>query len=341
MGFEDRRYDEGRARSGGFRGFVRRVFGDGDNPLEWAIPLYTAWGIRVRIHIIFVIMIVADLIRAIPGDRIGWLFMLTGLASLFVLVLLHEYGHCIACRRVGGEADRILMWPLGGLASCAPPDHWKAHLITTAGGPAVNALLFPLLGAVVFAVGPGWSWVFFNPFEPSAVLGDPQMTIWKMPLWWLHYMNLVLLAFNVLLPMFPMDGGRILQELLWARIGYRRSMEVAITVGLVCAVTVFVASITASGGGGRLLAVSIFCGITCWMERQRLRFADDPGGFEFAESLKPEKAIPKSRRAVERERQLSEEVDRILAKIARDGMGSLSRKEKRTLQRDTDRRRHS
>ena len=40
-------------------------------------------------------------------------------ATIFVfgmLVLVHELGHCFACRRVGGEADDVLMWMLGGLA---------------------------------------------------------------------------------------------------------------------------------------------------------------------------------------------------------------------------------
>lgn len=341
MGLDDRGYSRGSSGGQGrLRSFFRRVFGDGENPLDWALPLYTAWGIRVRIHIIFVIMIAADLIRAIPSDRIGWLFMAVGLSSLFLLVLLHEYGHCLACRWVGGEADQILMWPLGGLASCRPPETWKANLITTLGGPAVNAALFPILGAAVFVIGPGWSWVVFNPFSPSDVLGDPAMTLWKMPLWWFHYINLLLLAFNMLLPMYPLDAGRVLQELLWSRMGYRRATEITVTIGLVVAVTLFVVAITARNGGGRLVAIALFGGITCWMERQRLRFAASGGEFEFAASLQPDKpAREPSRRQAERERQHLEEIDRILAKIAREGMGSLTPREKRALQKDTARRR--
>src|SRR2546421_9900812 len=36
--------------------------------------------------------------------------------SLFVIVLIHEFGHALACRRVGGVASRIVLWPLGGVA---------------------------------------------------------------------------------------------------------------------------------------------------------------------------------------------------------------------------------
>src|SRR2546421_12749422 len=33
--------------------------------------------------------------------------------ALFGFVLLHEFGHVLACRSVGGIANRILLWPLG------------------------------------------------------------------------------------------------------------------------------------------------------------------------------------------------------------------------------------
>src|SRR6266480_4416405 len=41
--------------------------------------------------------------------------------ALFVIVLLHEFGHALACRQVGGQADQIVLWPLGGVAYVAPP----------------------------------------------------------------------------------------------------------------------------------------------------------------------------------------------------------------------------
>ena len=41
--------------------------------------------------------------------------------ALFLIVLMHEFGHSLACRSVGGRADRILLWPLGGAAFVKPP----------------------------------------------------------------------------------------------------------------------------------------------------------------------------------------------------------------------------
>src|SRR2546426_1385124 len=34
--------------------------------------------------------------------------------ALFLIVTLHEFGHALACRQVGGTANRIVLWPLGG-----------------------------------------------------------------------------------------------------------------------------------------------------------------------------------------------------------------------------------
>src|SRR5688572_18384834 len=100
MGWEGRQYGAGPRGmgGGGFRAGLRRVFGDGENPLNWAFPLYTAWGIRVRLSVWFVLFAVFEMISSLPKDRIGFSFMAIGMGSLFLLVLLHEYGHCIACR---------------------------------------------------------------------------------------------------------------------------------------------------------------------------------------------------------------------------------------------------
>src|SRR5258708_755157 len=66
--------------------------------------------------------------------------------SLFFIVLLHEFGHSLACRQVGGRADLIVLWPLGGVAFVAPPQRPGAVLWSLAAGPLVNvALVFVLM----------------------------------------------------------------------------------------------------------------------------------------------------------------------------------------------------
>ena len=72
--------------------------------------------------------------------------------ALFLIVLLHEFGHALACRQVGGRADRIVLWPLGGVAYVDPPPRPGATLWSIAAGPLVNVALFPVL-LVIFLLG--------------------------------------------------------------------------------------------------------------------------------------------------------------------------------------------
>src|SRR5438874_7212938 len=65
--------------------------------------------------------------------------------GLFLIVLLHEFGHALACRQVGGTADRIVLWPLGGVAYVSPPQRPGATLWSIAAGPLVNVALLPVL----------------------------------------------------------------------------------------------------------------------------------------------------------------------------------------------------
>src|SRR5438445_2011199 len=74
--------------------------------------------------------------------------------ALFGMVLLHEFGHVLACRSVGGIANRIVLWPLGGIAFVDPPARPLALLWSIAAGPLVNALLLaPTLGLWIVCRG--------------------------------------------------------------------------------------------------------------------------------------------------------------------------------------------
>ena len=137
--------------------------------------------------------------------------------GLFGLVLLHEFGHALACRSTGGQAERIMLWPLGGVAYVRPPPRPGAHLWSIAAGPLVNLVLAPLLiGAVLLLPAEVW------PNLHSTLLS-------------LAYINAALFVFNML-PIYPLDGGQILRSVLWFVIGRERSLRVAATIGLVASV---------------------------------------------------------------------------------------------------------
>src|SRR5262245_3340248 len=138
--------------------------------------------------------------------------------TLFAIVLLHEFGHALACRSVGGRADRIVLWPLGGVAFVSPPPRPWPWLWSIAAGPLVNLLLLPVFIAVtVFTFSIGLPDT--NPDAAHFVLA-------------VTYINAGLLFFN-LLPIYPLDGGQILQSLLWFIIGRAPSLMVVSVLGFV------------------------------------------------------------------------------------------------------------
>src|SRR6202048_4029830 len=69
--------------------------------------------------------------------------------ALFLIVMIHEFGHALACRQVGGRADLIVLWPLGGVAYVDPPPRPGATLWSIAAGPLVNVVLLPILFVAV------------------------------------------------------------------------------------------------------------------------------------------------------------------------------------------------
>lgn len=334
---------------GGPRSWFGRVVGDVDNPLGWAITLGRLWGVRVRVHLFFLIYAGVTVLFSILKHEMGWGYTVGAMAALFLLVLAHEFGHCFAARWVGGEADDILMWPLGGLASLHLPERWRAHMIATVGGPAVHVALLPIIIGAMLAAGLREA-VVFHPLRLSATLGSPVFDAWwKVMLFWLHVTNLALLAFNVLLPIFPMDGGRILRAALWARVGARRATEIAVNIGLAGACILGVGGLAAQQS--TLVGVAVFGGLVCWTERKRLRAPEAlGGGFDVGiddagvdalerDAREAEREARAEEKRRERERSRQAEVDRILAKIAKEGMGSLSRAEREALSAETERKR--
>src|ERR1700688_2743655 len=89
-------------------------------------------------------------------SSIGW--NVAGYLALFLIAPLHEFAHSLACRQVGGQANQIVLWPLGGVAYVNPPQRPGATLWSIAAGPLVNVALLPVLyTAVLLARSAGWA----------------------------------------------------------------------------------------------------------------------------------------------------------------------------------------
>ncbi len=319
---------------------LARIFGDGENPLAWGFTIFTVKKIRVRIHLLFIVYLLGALIFTMPGNQEGLVFVWPRLLAMVVLVLAHEFGHCFVCRRVGGRVDEVMLWPLGGLAMCSVPENWKSELKVALAGPMVNLALVPVFAVPLYVLTGSVSSLGFNPMTLGAGGGDlvlisGETTWWLVVLGAFYSINLVLLVFNLLVPMFPMDGARVLLAMLWKRSSESKAMWQTVNIGLGVATVMGLVGIVFEDGK-MLLAIAIFGGIVCSMERRRLQFLQYgemiPGLSGAGESWKGGVVVDDK----DEEIVFQEEMDRILAKISESGMGSLSRKDRRTLKRATE-----
>jgi Zn-dependent protease len=184
---------------------------------QGSLHLFRFSGIDVFLHWTWFLLAVYEAQdRAHSYSSIAW--NIVELLALFLIVTLHEFGHALACRQVGGRANRIVLWPLGGVAYVDPPSRPGATLWSIAAGPLVNVALLPILGYFVSA-GHYRLWTEFGPniqqFVPSV-----------------FWINAGLLAFNIL-PIYPLDGGQILRSILWFPLGRARSLQVATILGFI------------------------------------------------------------------------------------------------------------
>jgi Zn-dependent protease len=207
-----------------------------------AFRLFNFAGITVYLHFTWFIVALFE-INSARQRYYRPLWAAVEYVALFGIVLLHEFGHAFACRSTGGRADRIVLWPLGGLAFVDPPLRPGAVLWSIAAGPLVNVLLFPLfLGAVLATSRHGL----------FAMGGDIYRFFRDM-----FFINAGLLVFN-LLPFYPLDGGQIVRALLWFKFGPIRSLQTAAIIGVIGAALLAILAFTLGSIWTGILAFFIF-----------------------------------------------------------------------------------
>lgn len=185
--------------------------------------LFRIRGIQLAVHFSFFLLLAFAAHEGWQDD--GWPGAAWGVGTLvafFTCVVLHELGHSFTAMHYGIGVRRILLLPIGGMAEFddIPRQPVREFLITLA-GPAVNFLIAAVLWVAV-GVPPGWPFADYT----ADAHGFAQLL--------LHW-NLLMGVFN-LVPVFPMDGGRILRALLATRMQYLRATFWAASVGKVLAV---------------------------------------------------------------------------------------------------------
>ena len=155
-----------------------------------------------------------------------WTFLLFALGMLFdffdILIIsyaitaIHETAHIITAKMCGVETDVVEVLPFGitmRIAKNCIADTWSEIKIASA-GPASNFLI------AYFIYG------FYNGVYKEFIITA----------------SLAMGAFNIL-PVLPLDGGRILRALLVKKMGHIRAASAAIFVSNFMAVLIFAAGI--------------------------------------------------------------------------------------------------
>ncbi|MBI1369339.1 MAG: peptidase M50 [Planctomycetes bacterium] len=184
-----------------------------------SLLLFRKLGVDVFVHWSWLLAAVYQINRMQSGAmsegeiREPLVYYILEYLCLFLIVLIHEYGHALACKSVGGKAERIVLWPLGGLAFVQPPPRPGATLWSVAAGPLVNVVLVPVLYGLAML---------------TVALDQPMTArlVYEMSM-----INLALLIFNMM-PIYPLDGGQILRSLIWFFVGAGRSLMIAAVIGI-------------------------------------------------------------------------------------------------------------
>lgn len=172
-----------------------------------SLTLGRYFGIPVRAH--WSVVLIAALFGVSLTGQLGVVGGLVAVVAFFVSILAHEFGHALVARRYGVETQSIDLWALGGVARLdrEPPTPRADGLIAVAG---------PLVSLVIGLVTFGSAFVFSSNV-----------------LIWIGLVNLLLAVFNML-PGAPLDGGRVLRAVRWARTGNKyRAMRDAGNAGRV------------------------------------------------------------------------------------------------------------
>lgn len=163
---------------------------------------------------------------------------------LFILVVLHEFGHALTARRYGVSTRDIILLPIGGVARLDHLPEKPAHEFWVAiAGPLVNIAIAALLSLYLFRFTPEQRWEILNGviYAKGNFFLDDYSNVDRF-LFFMAWLNVILAAFN-LIPAFPMDGGRILRALLSIPFGRVSATMLAARIGQLLALGMIVGGI--------------------------------------------------------------------------------------------------
>ncbi|MEV5485912.1 MULTISPECIES: site-2 protease family protein [Streptomyces] len=209
-----------------------------------------------------------------PGrsDAVYALAGVVGAALLMGSLLLHETAHAAVALRKKISVEDVTLWALGGTTRMGRPQSAAAAFAVAVSGPLTSLVI----GGIALGAGfglhglSGWA-------VPSVVLA------------WLGWANVFLGVFN-LLPAVPLDGGRVVQAVLWWRTGDRDRADLAASrggqiMGLLLVAAGWISVLRGAPGGLWIVFVGLFIMVVAGAERRRAALHTALRGVRVAEAM--------------------------------------------------------
>ena len=328
-----------------------------DRPLSWSVPVARLGRHVVRLHVTLLATIVVVMIRAAwnVGDNAfvfgPWLATLV-LASMIVVVGLHEVATVLVSRRLGGDMPELVLQPLGGIDEGRLPPGWRAALLVGAVGPLLAATL-AVASAIVVVVGTGFesggSVLRLSGIYSPLVAASP----WLEGVFVFGAVAAIVSMAN-LMPAPPFRGAVILESLLRPQVGAAAARRAVRRIGLGAIV------VLAAVGIVTLELVPVLIAMLCgaawqreWLRQRTMEEAlatQEQQTFDLRHDAMFDQEEADAEADLQRRRQEAEalrlgrenrDLDAVLEKIAQEGIESLDARERRILSRATARRRSS
>lgn len=130
---------------------------------------------------------------------------------LFAIVLIHELGHAITAHSLGWRLKKIELLPFGGVAEVDEHGNrpLKEEALVILAGPLMNVFML------------GWAFLCLHY----------QWWDQSFAFMMIDY-NLIILLFN-LLPIWPLDGGKLMQVLLSVIFPYRKAIRFSFYISVI------------------------------------------------------------------------------------------------------------
>ncbi|MBT2493515.1 site-2 protease family protein [Streptomyces sp. ISL-96] len=238
------------------------------------VPLRIHWTVPLLV-VLFGYSLGSQTLPAWVPEQSNATYTVAGLAGALLLLgslLAHEAAHAITAGKKGIPVQNITLWALGGMTEMGKPRAAGAAFLVAVSGPLTSLVV----GAAAFGAG----------------LGLNALTGWAVPaavMVWLGWVNFVLGVFN-LLPAAPLDGGRVVQAVMWWRTGDRDRAERAAArsgqvFGFLLIAAGWISVLRGAFSGLWLMIIGFFIMIVANAERRHAGLASALHGVRAADAM--------------------------------------------------------